>query len=157
MKIIKKIFLIVCFFIFASSVIIYSYSVNTPGVVININKMNLFSKQGYFEMIDLIRTRLEQDFKAAWEACENNIGGLLYCYRNAFNDYKNLIKNRYNNTFIINFDFTDDFVLHSLFKNGFNSGKFNKENFPGNHSGDAHPGPGENAVTIFNVYAPSGL
>jgi hypothetical protein len=79
---------------------------------------------------------------------------LLYCYRNAFEDYKNLIKNQYNNEFIIYFDFTDDFVLYHLLKEGFNSKKFNKENFPGNHSGNAHPGPGQNAVTIYNVYGP---
>ena len=154
MKIVKQIFLITCLIIGVSFEIIYCQTVKPPKVDVIIKKKNLFSKNDYFEMIDLIRARLSKDFKAAWEDCENNIGGLLYCYRDAFNDYKNLIKNQYNNEFIIYFDFTDDFVLYHLLKEGFNSKKFNKENFPGNHSGNAHPGPGQNAVTIYNVYAP---
>jgi len=153
MKIIKKIFPIVCFFIFSSFGIIYSQTVNIPRVVIIINNLNHFSKQGYFYMIDLIRKRLTQDFNDAWKACESNIGGLLYCYRNAFSEYKNLIQNQFNNKFVIHFDFTDDFVLFHILKGGHS--KLNKANFPGNHSGSALTIPNPyNEITIYNVYAP---
>ena len=153
MKSLKKICIIISVLIFLCFEITYCQTSVIPKVYVQINNPNLFSTKDFNDMVKLIKGRLSKDFNEAWQACESNIGGLLYCYRDAFNQYKNLIQNQFNNKFVIHFDFTQDFLLYYITKGGHS--KLNKANFPGNHSGSARPAPSPyNEITIYNVYAP---
>jgi hypothetical protein len=154
MNIFSKINLIIFLIISIAFEVIYCQNADIPKVKVKIEKKVLqylekISKEK-FEIINKIDRRLKDDFNAAWEACEKKIASLPDCYKNAFNEYKEMLKYGYDNKFVIHFDFHKDFVKYHRLK-GID---FSKENFPGNHSGNSRIGPDPyNEITIYNVYA----
>lgn len=147
----KRTGLIIVFVLLLAFKSIYSQTSATPTVYIQVDweVLKLFNIRERDSLRTLIENRLKGDFYNAWTEMESKIGSLPGCYKDAFDKYKEILQIYFNNEFIINFNFTEDFITYQVAKGLW----FKIKNFPGDHSGNAKIN-GKNEITVFNVYAP---
>jgi hypothetical protein len=97
--------------------IFFVFSINLKSeipkleVTVSDDAVCYFLKKDKTILKDIIKERLNEEFKSAWEILEAKKGELPQCYQDAFENYKTYLKNRKKNKFEIEFTFDGPFIL----------------------------------------------
>ncbi len=126
--------------------IFFVFSINLKSeipelkVIVSDNALCYFSKNDKKILKYIIKARLNEEFKLAWEILEAKKGELPQCYQEAFENYKTYLKDRKKNIFEIEFTLDGPFILF-LFttEEGKKLYPLTKETFKGDRYGNANP------------------